>query len=207
MQREAVPWPIGQWLAAVLDEDDFQLPILPKYIQIFINILIILSIHLSFLLDFGLRDWEVKLKVYKEGGSFLNARKWSFYNAVFRSFFNAPEVISQRARAVTSRLHFVRAAAPFILQRAMVLTFCSRGFLVSRFLGFSVSWFLGFWVSWFLFFFLFSGSLGFSVSWFLCFLVSASLGFWVSWFLGLLVSSFLVFLFSEFFVWVLNVSP
>jgi len=188
VQREAVPWPIGQWLAAVLDEDDFQLPILPKYIQIFINILIILSIHLSFLLDFGLRDWEVKLKVYKEGGSFLNARKWSFYNAVFRSFFNAPEVISQRARAVTSRLHFVRAAAPFILQRAMVLTFCSRGFLVSRFLGFSVSWFLGFWVSWFLFFFFV-----FWVSWFLGFLVSLFLGFCVSWFLGFLVSGSLGF--------------
>ena len=195
MQREAVPWPIGQWLAAVLDEDDFQLPILPKYIQIFINILIILSIHLSFLLDFGLRDWEVKLKVYKEGGSFLNARKWSFYNAVFRSFFNAPEVISQRARAVTSRLHFVRAAAPFILQRAMVLTFCSPGFLVSRFLGFSVSWFLGLLVSRFLgfsvsgslgfCFFLVSGSLGFSVSLFL--------GFCVSWFLGFLVSGSLGF--------------
>ena len=194
MQREAVPWPIGQWLAAVLDEDDFQLPILPKYIQIFINILIILSIHLSFLLDFGLRDWEVKLKVYKEGGSFLNARKWSFYNAVFRSFFNAPGVISQRARAVTSRLYFVRAAAPFILQRAMVLTFCSPGFwvswflgllvLVSGFLGFSVSGslgllvsaFFGFWVSWFLGF-LVSGFLGFCVSWFLGFLVSGSFGF------------------------------
>ena len=110
-----------------------------------------------------------------EGGSFLNARKWSFYNAVFRSFFNAPGVISQRARAVTSCLNLVRAAAAFILQRAMVLTFCSL----------SVSWFLGFLVSRFL---------GFCVSWFLGFLVSGSLGFWVSWFLGLLVSVFFWFL-------------
>ena len=88
-----------------------------------------------------------------EGGPFLNARKWSFYNAVlFRSFFNAPGVISQRARAVTSCLNLVRAAAAFILQRAMVLTFCSPGFWVSWFLGLLVSWFLGFLVS---------GSLGF----------------------------------------------
>ena len=96
-----------------------------------------------------------------EGGSFLNARKWSFYNAVlFRSFFNAPGVISQRARAVTSCLNLVRAAAAFILQRAMVLTFCSPGFWVSWFLGLLVSGFLGFWASWFLGF-LVSGSLGF----------------------------------------------
>ena len=121
-----------------------------------------------------------------EGGSFINARKWSFYNAVFRSFFNAPEVISQRARAVASRLHFVRAAAPFILQRAMVLTFCSPGFWVSWFLGLLVSGFLGFSVSGSLgFFFLFLGLLvyrflGFSVSWLLCLLVSGFLGSWVS---------------------------
>ena len=36
-----------------------------------------------------------------EEGSFLNARKLLFYNAVFRSFFNPPGVISQRARAVS----------------------------------------------------------------------------------------------------------
>jgi len=112
-----------------------------------------------------------------EGGSFLNARKWSFYNAVFRSFFNAPGVISQRARAFTSCLNFVRAAAAFILQRAMVQTFCSPGFWVSGSLGFWVSWFSGLLVPWFL-------------------------GFWVSWFLGFSLS-----LLSEFLVWVLNVTP
>ena len=79
-----------------------------------------------------------------------------------RSFFNAPGVISQRTRAVTSCLNFVRAAAAFILQRAMVLTFCSPSFWVCWFLGLLVSGSLGFWVSWFL-------------------------GFWVSWFLGFLV--------------------
>ena len=168
----------------------------------------------------------VKPVVQLQGGSFHFSTRQG-------SFLNAPGVISQRARAVTSCLHFVRAAAAFILQRAMVLTFCSPGFwvswflgrfwnLVSESLGFSVSWFLGllvsrflgFWVSWFL---------GFSVSWllrllvsgFLGLLVSASLGFWVSgslgfcvsWFLGLLVSRLLAFLLSEFLVWVLNVTP
>jgi hypothetical protein len=33
-----------------------------------------------------------------EGGSFLNARKWSFYNQEFKSCFNAPGVISHRAQ-------------------------------------------------------------------------------------------------------------
>ena len=101
----------------------------------------------------------------REGGSFLNARKWSFYNAVFRSFFNAPGVITQRAGAVTSCLNFVRAATASILQRAMVLTFCSPGFWVSWFLGLLVSGFLGFWVL---------------VSWFLGLLVSRFLGFSLS---------------------------
>ena len=127
-------------------------------------------------------SWTHKHKVLQmwlpaEGGSFLNARKWSFYNAVFRSFFNAPGVISQRARAFTSCLNFVRAAAAFILQRAMVQTFCSPGFWVSGSLGFWVSWFSGLLVPWFL-------------------------GFWVSWFLGFSLS-----LLSEFLVWVLNVTP
>ena len=109
-----------------------------------------------------------------EGGSFLNARKWSFYNAVFRSFFNAPRVISQRARAVTPCLNFVRS-------------FCNVPWFylsvppVSGVLGFWVSWFLGFWVSWFL---------GFWVSWFL--------GFWVSWFLFFLFLGILVYRFLGF---------
>ena len=111
-----------------------------------------------------------------EGGSFLNARKWSFYNAVLRSFFNAPGVISQRARAFTLCLNFVCAAAAFILQRAIVLTFCSPGSWVSWFLGLLVSGFLGFLVSRSLGFSV-SGFLGFCVSWFLGFLVSGSLGF------------------------------
>ena len=149
--------------------------------------------------------------IYREGGSFLNARKLSFYNAVFRSFFNAPGVISQRARLLLRvYVSFVRAAAAFILQRAMVLTFCSPGFWVSWFLGLLVSGFLGFLVSWFLGFLvsrlrlLVSGFLGFCVSWFLGFSLSCFefLGFWVSWFLG-----FSVFLLSEFLVWVLNVTP
>ena len=40
-------------------------------------------------------------------------------------------VVFQRARAVTSCLNFIRAAAAFLLQRAMVLTFCCPGFWVS----------------------------------------------------------------------------
>ena len=98
-------------------------------------------------------------------------------------------VIFQRARghfSMRQGCYFVsnfRACSRcFILQRAMVLTFCSPsfwvswflGFLVSGSLGFRVSWFLGFWVSWFL---------GFLVSQFLGLLVSGFLGFWVSWFL------------------------
>ena len=115
--------------------------------------------------------------IYMEGGSFLNARKWSF--------FNAPRVISQRARAVTPCLNFVRS-------------FCNVPWFylsvppVSGVLGFWVSWFLGFLVS---------GSLGFWVSWFLGLLVSVFL------FLGILVYRFLAFLLLEFLVWVLNVTP
>ena len=58
--------------------------------------------------------------------------------------FNARGVISQRARAVTSCLNFVLAAAALILQRAMVLTFCSPGFWVSWLLlaALGCSWFL-----------------------------------------------------------------
>ena len=106
------------------------------------------------------------LYIYMEGGSFLNARKWSF--------FNAPRVISQRARAVTPCLNFVRS-------------FCNVPWFylsvppVSGVLGFWVSWFLGFLVS---------GSLGFWVSWFLGLLVSV---FFVSGYLGLSVSRFLAF--------------
>ena len=122
----------------------------------------------------------------------------SFYNAVFRLFFNAPGVISQRARLLLRvYISFVRAAVAFILQRAMVLTFCSPSFWVSWFLGLLVSGFLGFLVSWFLGL-LVSRLFGFSVSWLLRLLVS--------WFLGLLVSRFLAFLLSEFLVWVLNVT-
>ena len=145
--------------------------------------------------------------IYREGGSFLNARKLSFYNAVFRLFFNAQGVISQRARLLLRvYISFVRAAVAFILQPAMVLTFCSPGFWVSWFLGLLVSGFLGFLVSWFLGL-LVSRLFGFSVSWLLRLLVSWLLRLLVSWFLGLLVSRFLVFLLSEFLVWVLNVTP
>ena len=72
----------------------------------------------------------------------------------------------------------------FILQRAMVLSFCSPGFWGSWFLGLLVSGLLGFWVSWFLGF-LVSRSLGF------CFFC-----FWVSWFIGFSLSCFWSFLFG-----------
>ena len=99
------------------------------------------------------------------------------YLGIFRPFFNAPRVISQRARAVTPCLNFVRS-------------FCNVPWFylsvppVSGVLGLLVSWFLGFWVSWFL---------GFLVSPFLGLLVSVFFCFWVSWFIGFLVSRFLSF--------------
>ena len=165
-----------------------------QFIGEFLNVY---HIHMIFHNKNNNKSYQLKLRPpnLMEGGSFLNARKLLFYNAVFRSFFNAPGVISQRARAVTSHLNFVCAAAPFILQRTMVLIFCSPRFSVSWFLGLLVSGFLGFLVS---------GSLGFSVSWFLgfCFFfgfwslgfsVSRFVGFCVSWFLGFLVSGSLGF--------------
>ena len=117
---------------------------------------------------------QLKPPSHSEGGSFLNAGSLSF--------FNAPGVISQHARAVASYPNFVPAATAFILQRAMALTFYSRGFWVSWFLGLLVSGFLALLVSRFLalLVFLVSWLLGLLVSGFLGCSVFASLGFWVS---------------------------
>ena len=111
-------------------------------------------------------------RAWRGRGSFLNARKWLFYNAVFRSFFNAPGVISQRARAVTSKFRACSRCVHFATRHG-------SNFLFPRFLGFLVS-----------------GSLGFWVSWFLGLLVPRFLGFWVSWFLGFSLSCCRSFLFG-----------
>ena len=95
-------------------------------------------------------DWEGGHFSTRENGYFTT-RYLGHFSTRQGSFLNAPGLLL---------LNFVRAAAAFILQRAMVLTFCSPGFWVSWFLGLLVSGFLGFWVSWFLGF-LVSGSLGF----------------------------------------------